>query len=86
MLLKTSSYVKKYDKQTKWMYFLNQDDDLLGKHNAIWDKVSADIKKEFYNKPVYNEEFSKNKIKCHGTEVTDFMVKRFLMLTLIILV
>ena len=55
MLLKTSSYVKKYDKQTKWMYFLNQDDDLLGKHNAIWDKVSADIKKEFYNKPVYNE-------------------------------
>ena len=30
--------------------------DLLKKDNTIWDKVSADIKKEFDNKPVYNKE------------------------------
>ena len=29
------------------MYFLIEDDDLLKKHNTIWDKDSADIKKEF---------------------------------------
>ena len=29
------------------MYFLIEDDDLLKKYNAIWDKVSADIKKQF---------------------------------------
>ena len=45
MLPKTSAYVKRYDGQTKWMYFLIQDDDLLEKCNTIWDKVSADIKK-----------------------------------------
>ena len=28
------------------MYFLIEDDD-LEKYNTIWDKVSADIKKEF---------------------------------------
>ena len=28
-------------------YFLIEDDDLLEKYNTIWDKVSADIKKEF---------------------------------------
>ena len=29
MLSKTNAYVKKYDGQTKWMYFLIEDDDLL---------------------------------------------------------
>ena len=46
MLLKTSAYVKRYDGQTKWMYFLIEDDDLLEKYNTILDKVCADIKKE----------------------------------------
>ena len=31
----------------KWMYFLTEDDDLLEKYNTIWDKASADIKKNF---------------------------------------
>ena len=35
MLLKTSAYVKSYDGQTKWIYFLIEDDDLLEKHNII---------------------------------------------------
>ena len=41
MLPKTSAYAKGYDGQTKWMCFLIEDDDLLEKYNAIWDKVSA---------------------------------------------
>ena len=31
MLLKTSAFVKRSDGQTKWMYFLIEDDDLLEK-------------------------------------------------------
>ena len=45
MLPKTSAYVKSYDGQTKWMYFLIENDDLLEKYNTIWDKVSADVEK-----------------------------------------
>ena len=45
MLPKTSAYAKSYDGQTKWMYFLIEDDDLLEKYNSIWDKVCANIKK-----------------------------------------
>ena len=52
MLPKTSAYGKSHDGQTKWMYFLIKNDDLLENYNSIWDKVSADIKKEFDNKPV----------------------------------
>ena len=45
MLPKSSAYVKRYDGQSKWMHFLIEDDDLLGKYNTIWDKVSNDTKK-----------------------------------------
>ena len=57
MLPKTSAYVKRYDGQNIWMYFLFKDDGLLEKYNAIWDKVSADIKREFHSEPVYNKVF-----------------------------
>ena len=71
MLPKITAYVKSYDGQTKWIYFLIKDDDLFGKYNA-------DIKKEFYSKFVYNNEFLKTKIKSNGDEVTDFSDKKFL--------
>ena len=45
MFPKTSAYVERYDGQTKLMYFLIEDDDLFGKYNTVWDKVSADIKR-----------------------------------------
>ena len=45
MLPKTSAYLKSYDIQSKWMYFLIEDDDLLEKYNTFWDKVSAETKK-----------------------------------------
>ena len=44
MLPKTSTYVKSYDGQTKWMYVLIKNDSLLEKNNTIWDKVRAGIK------------------------------------------
>ena len=77
MLPKTSAYVKSYDGQSKseWMYFFVKDDELLEKHNTIWDKVSADIKKEFDNELAYEKEYLKTKIKSHGDEVTNFYNK-----------
>ena len=44
---KTSSYVEGYDREIEWMYFLIEDDEVLKKYNTIWDKISADIRKEF---------------------------------------
>ena len=53
-----------------------EDDDFLETYNTIWDKFSADIKKEFDRKPVYNKNYLKTKIKFHGDEVTDFYDKK----------
>ena len=82
MIMKFNHYMQcfqkeriSYDGQTKWMHFSIKDDDLLEKYNAIWDKTSADIKKEFDSEPVYNKRFLKTKIKAYGDEITDFFDK-----------
>ena len=72
MFPKTSAYVKAYDRQAKWIYFLIKDVYLLRKYNTICDKVSADIKKEFDSKTVYNKSLLKTKIKPCSDKVTDF--------------
>ena len=65
------------------MYFWIEDDELLEIYSAIWDKVSADLKKEIDSDSVYNKNFLKT--KSHGNEVTDFYDKKFLSWALIIL-
>ena len=70
MLTKTSAYVKSYNGQTKWIYFLFEKDDLLEKYDTIWDIASADINKEFDSEPVYNKSILKTRIRCYGDEVT----------------
>ena len=79
MLPETSAFVKRYYGQTKWIYFLIKDDDLLVKHNTItlWDNVSSDIKKNLISVPVNNKLFLKTKIKSHGYEVQTFYDKKF---------
>ena len=64
MLLKTSMYVKRYEGQTKWMYFLIEDNDLM--NYTTWDNVNTDISKEFDSKPNYNKTFLKTQIKSYG--------------------
>ena len=49
MFPKTSPYGKSFDQQTKWMFFLNADDDLLEKYNTIWGKSNGDTKKKKKN-------------------------------------
>ena len=41
------------------VFLLIEEDDLLEKCDTIWDKVSANIKGEFDNEPVYNDFFLK---------------------------
>ena len=74
-LPKASRYVKSYNGQTKWMYFLIEDDDLLEKYNTICDKASTNVKIEFDSEPAYNKKILKVEIKSHGDEVTDFYSK-----------
>ena len=51
------AYVKSYDGETKWRYFLIEDDELLKKDNDISNKVSGSIKKELDCKPIHKNFF-----------------------------
>ena len=89
MLPKTSAYVKGYDGQTKWTKFLIEDDDLLEKNNTIWDKVSANIKKEFVYLSTCLSNlstikfFRKPKQNLTVMKLQIFTIKKFLRWTLI---
>ena len=43
------------------MCFLIEEDDLLENYNAVWNKVSANIKKELGSESVCNKNFLKKK-------------------------
>ena len=49
-------------------FFLIEDDGWLEKYNTFWNKVTADLKKEFDSEPVYNKDFLKTnkQIKCNS--------------------
>ena len=49
------------------MYFLIEAGDLLETDNTIWDKSSADIKKEFDRKPAYKSNL-KARVKSYDNE------------------
>ena len=51
------------DFKIKYMYSLIKGDELLEKHNEIWEKVSKNIKKEFDSEPIYNGKYLKTKTK-----------------------
>ena len=57
------------------MCFLIESDDLLEKYKAIWENVRRDIKKELDRESICSRELLKTKIKSHGDEVADFMIK-----------
>ena len=74
MVPKKSVYVKRYDGQTKWMYFLIGDGNLSETYNTIWDKFSANMKKR---KLITSLSTIKNILKkCNGDKVTEFQDKK----------
>ena len=69
MLSKTHGYVKSCDCETKWMYFLFEED------GNIWNKVRNNIKKKFERETIYNKNFWKLKHKLMCMKQHIFMMK-----------
>ena len=63
-----SAYRRDFD-ETKYMYFLMKDDELLETCNEIWKKVKYSIKKEFDSEPVYNDKHLKAKIQSYNGNI-----------------
>ena len=57
MMVKLNEYIF-------WLKMMTEDE----KCDNIWDKVSADMEKEFYSEPVYDKNFLKTKIKSKSNK------------------
>ena len=58
-----NSYIKYFDSGGKSMSFVTKDDDVLDKHNEIWDKIRETLNIKFHTMPVYNEKYVKAKVR-----------------------
>ena len=83
--IKNQCLCESHDCQTKWMYFLIEDDDFFEKYNIFLDKVSTDIKKEIDNEPVSNKKFMKTKKNIMVMKLQIFTINKFLRQILIML-
>ena len=68
ILPETSAYVKSRDGESKWMYYLIEDDNLLKKYNEIWNKVSNIIKKNLIAKPTTQSSSKELTTSCGGAK------------------
>ena len=67
-LPKMIAYRENFD-ETKYTSFLIEDDELLEKYDENWGKVKNSLKNDFYNKPIYNENYLKAKIKSYNWKI-----------------
>ena len=67
-LPKMTEYRKDFD-ETKYIYFLIKDDELLEQYNEIWEKLKNSPKKELGSNPIYNEKYLKAKIKSYNGKI-----------------
>ena len=51
------------------IFFLIKDDELLEKHNEIWERVKNGIKKEVDSEPVPDENYLKSKMKSDSGKI-----------------
>ena len=62
--------VKYFDNNNKYNNFLVHDKDFtLQKYNEVWDKISNLLKTGFDSEWVYNDKYTKNKIKIYDNRV-----------------
>ena len=63
------AYIKYFDKNSKYMNLLANDEKILKKYSDIWNEIKSLIKKEFNSEPVYNDKYIKTKIKIYNDKV-----------------
>ena len=63
------AYIKYFDKNSKYMNLLANDEKILKKYSDIWNEIKNLIKKEFNSEPVYNDKDTRTKIKNQNHKV-----------------
>ena len=58
-----SGYIKYFENGGKNKSFMIKDDNVLDRHNKIWDKIKKKVNIKFHSMPVYDETYIKAKVR-----------------------
>ena len=58
-----SGWIKYFEYGGKSMSFKIEDDEVHIKYNSIWNKIKELLDVKFYNEPIYDESYTKCKVK-----------------------
>ena len=74
ILPQMSEYIKYFKNNSKNMFFIIKNDDVLDKYNEIWKKMKEELNIKFHSMPVYDEKFIKAKVReFNGMIKTNFL-------------
>ena len=74
ILPQMSEYIKYLKNNSKNMFFIIKNDDVLDKYNEIWKKMKEELNIKFHSMPVYDEKFIKAKVReFNGMIKTNFL-------------
>ena len=62
ILPQMTGYIKYFESGRKNMSFVTKDDDVLDKHDEIWDKIKETLNIKFHIMPFYDEKHIKSKV------------------------
>ena len=55
-------------------FVIKDDDDVLDRHNEIWEKIKEKLNIKFHSIPVYDEKYVKTKVReFNGVMKTNFL-------------
>ena len=63
ILPQKSGYIKYFENGGKNISFMIEDDSVLVKYNEIWNKIKKTLRIKFHSMPVYDEKYTKAKVK-----------------------
>ena len=63
ILSQMSGYIKYFENGGKNKSFMIKDDNVLDRHNKIWDKIKKKVNIKFHSMPVYDETYIKAKVR-----------------------
>ena len=66
-----NAYVKYFDKNSKYINFLVDDQEIIEKYIEIWEKVKNLLEENFDSEPVYNDKYIKTKINSYDANLYD---------------
>ena len=74
ILSQMSGYIKYFENGGKNKSFMIKDDNVLDRHNKIWDKIKKKVNIKFHSMPVYDETYIKAKVReFDGKIKTNFL-------------